>query len=375
MQITIIANNFQEEYLYNLLNNLSPKVDRIDFICSPQYDRDRLDPKIRFYKFRHNHANEVSGLQKAGRILIYYWRLIHYLLQTKSKIIHVQWLRFYVIEGILVTLLARTLNKKVVYTAHNVLPHNKTGAYYKMIFKIIYKVQSQIVVHTNHIKKQLIDEFGVDPKKVYVVHHGVYLKEKNKGITKEIARKTLNVSLNKTVLLFFGYINEYKGLDVLVKSIDLIEDDVPLEIIVAGTLLPSYKRQFEAIMAGRKHGKYHLLTSFVSEETLELCFKATDVTVLPYKEASQSGVLFMSYAFGVPVIAPSLGGFPADILVKQTGYLFQPNDPTSLANTIREFFLDWKDKDESQANFIMDYAAKNYSWNSSCQKLMQIYLS
>src|SRR5690554_6647586 len=169
MHISIIANNFTEEYIYNVVNNLSNNVDKIDLIGSSLYKDQRLDQKINFYKLRDNHEGKVSAVVKSFRIINYYQKLIRYLSTTQATIIHVQWLRFNFVEGVLITLLMRALGKKVIYTAHNILPHDEEGLYYRILFKIIYKLQNEIVVHTSFIKKQLLENFNLTADRIHVV--------------------------------------------------------------------------------------------------------------------------------------------------------------------------------------------------------------
>ena len=103
MHVTIIANGFQEEYIYNLLNHLVDKVERVDLIGSPIYDREKLDRRIFFYNLREDQAGKTSVLSKSFGILNYYRKLFRYLRHTDSKIVHIQWLRFDFIEGVLVS--------------------------------------------------------------------------------------------------------------------------------------------------------------------------------------------------------------------------------------------------------------------------------
>ena len=81
----------------------------------------------------------------------------------------------------------------------------------------------------------------------------------------------------------------------------------------------------------------------------------------------------MSYTFGVPVIAPRLGGFPEDIVPTKTGYIFEPDDPESLAAALNKFKEEWEHAAIQENEFIIDYANKNYSWDNTCRKLVEIY--
>ena len=373
MHVTIIANGFQEEYIYNLLNHLVDKVDRVDFIGSPIYDREKLDKKIFFYNLREDQAEKKSVLSKSFGILNYYRKLFTYLYRTDSKLVHIQWLRFDFLEGVLISGLMRLMGKKVVYTAHNIIPHDKQGTLVRSKFRLIYRAPDDIMVHTSFIKKQIVSQFKISQDKIHVIPHGVYKRRKNDLLTQEDARKQLHLRKDSTVLLFFGIIQAYKGFDTLSKSIELLHDNSNIEILVAGRVSKEYQKEFETLVGTIKGNHYTYLLRYITEEEVEHCFKAADVTVLPYKEASQSGVMFMSYTFGVPVIAPNLGGFPEDVLPQKTGYLFEANNTASLAAAIMDFERDWATAGETERQFIRDFADENYSWDTSCNRLIELY--
>ncbi len=374
MHVTIIANGFQEDYIHDLLNHLVDKVDRVDFIGSPIYDRNKLNSKIAFYDYRADQERK-SVLLKPFGIIRYYYKLLAHLSRSDSKIVHIQWLRFEFIEGVLISRIMQLMGKKIIYTAHNVLPHNKDGFLIRKKLGLVYRVQNKILVHTSFIKNQIISSFKIPSGKIHVTHHGVYNREKNVEINRDRARKKLNLRENVKVILFFGIIQAYKGFDTLTAAIDQLENSTDYDILVAGRVSKVYEQEFKALVAKTKSKNYTYLLRFLSEEEVEYCFAAADVTVLPYKEASQSGVLFMSYTYGVPVIAPDLGGFSEDVLQTKTGYLFEANNSQSLAASIRQFEKDWTNAGDREKQFIINFAKNNYSWDASCKKIVELYKS
>jgi len=372
MHICIIANGFQEDYITNLLNNLKSKVDKIDFIGSSIHSDRKIDPQIQFYNLRGNHHDNESFVEKFVRIFKYFYRLLVYLHKTKAKIIHVQWIRFHIIEGIFLTLYMKAIGKKVVYTAHDILPRSKNNTYNRIVFKFLYKIQNLIIVHTSYIRTTIITEFKINPSKIYTVAHGIYQRE-DRGITREKARKYLGLPDSSIVILFFGIIAEYKGFDILLESLSSIDKKYCFQVLIAGKVKLEYKSQFEKLVKVYNSDKLVFLVRYIRDEEVEYCFKAANVTVLPYKEASQSGVMFMSYAYGIPVIAPSLGGFPEDILPGKTGYLFKPNDSESLAKVLLKFNQEWEITDGNASSFIKDHAKSNYAWDKSCDQIVTLY--
>src|SRR5690606_29840881 len=368
MHITIVANGFQEDYIYNLVNHLADKVDRLDFIGSPIYHRKKLSDKIFFYEFRP-HQEQKGGIAKAIGTLKYYKKLLSHLLHSQSPVVHLQWVRFSFLEGVLLTWIIKRMGKRVFYTAHNVLPHDSNSYLTKLSFRWLYLMQDEIFVHTSFIKDRIVKDFNLSPKRLHVVPHGVYQKELNPVITRTSARAALNLPQDSIVLLFFGIIQAYKGFDTLVEGVKLLGENRNVQVLAAGRLAKEYEAEFKSLVERTESTNYSYILRFLSEEEVEKCFKAADVTVLPYKEASQSGVLFMSYTYGVPVIAPSLGGFPEDILPSKTGYLFEPNSPQSLAASIQKCIAEWSQAGQQERQLIRDFARDNYSWDSSCSKI------
>lgn len=374
MHISIIANGFQEDYITNLLNNLINKVEKIDLIGSSIHADRKLSSKINFYNFRGRHFDKETIFQKYLRITKYFYKLVRYLNKSEAKIIHFQWIRFHIIEGIILMIYIKLIGKIVIYTAHDILPRSRDNAYHRFLFKIIYKYQDTIIVHTSHLKSRLITEFNIHPKKVYVIKHGTYDRNDN-NISLIEARKYLGIPLDATIILFFGFIAEYKGLDILLKSVKDMEKKLKVHILIAGRVKIEYKKQFLQLLSDYSSLNLVLKLGYINDSDIEYFFKACNVTVLPYKEDSQSGVLFMSYAYGLPVIAPKLGSFPEDIVYGKTGYLFNLNSSNSLQNALIQCHNEMPPEDFSRKLFIKEYAKANYSWNESCNQLVAIYKS
>ena len=203
-----------------------------------------------------------------------------------------------------------------------------------------------------------------------MVKHGLYKITESADISGEVARGKMGFKKDQFILLFFGIITKYKGLDLLLDAFSRLESGLPgIRLLIAGRVSQEYLNEFNTLINSYSSPKITAITRHVNEEEIELLFKASDVVVLPYTEASQSGVLFMSYAFGKPVIAPALGGFPSDIEPSKTGLLFKPFSSESLAETIREYHENWN----SDSSYIREFAQRNYSWDSSAECIVNIY--
>lgn len=373
MKISIIANGFQEHYIYNLLESLVNEGLEIDFLGSDIYSKEKINGRINFINIRGAHDENVSVIKKMRRLVLYYIRISIYLLRSRAKIIHIQWYRFTFLEGIIISLWARVCGKKVFYTAHDVLPHGRTHFLNKILFWFIYRFQHIIIVHTEFIKSRLKREFGIKERKIYVVKHGVYEVIDNPSVQAGDARNHYDLNETDFVLLFFGYITSYKGLPLLLDAFHSAKTNTDMKLIIAGKVADDYRSEMNKLEEKHNSADIRMILKFISDEEVDMLFKACNATVLPYLEASQSGVLFMSYAYGKPVIAPNLGGFPYDIESGKTGYLFEAGNVLSLKEQLIRLYGEWKDKKESDYDYIKKFASKNYSWQASARRLKQIY--
>ena len=181
MHICIIANGFQEDYTEQLLNNLAGKVEKIDFIGSSIHMGRNINASVRFINLRGAHDEKAAFYKKLLRVAAYHFRLLKYIASTKATVMHVQWVRFPIVEGIFIVLFMQLLRKKVIYTVHDVLPHSKDNYYNRSIYRILYSVQNQLIAHTNYIRNRIVSEFGIRPGKIHVIPHGVYERPEDPG--------------------------------------------------------------------------------------------------------------------------------------------------------------------------------------------------
>jgi glycosyltransferase involved in cell wall biosynthesis len=374
MHLAIIANGFQEDYMEQMLTHMAPLADRIDFIGSSIH-RDRTVPgNVVFYNLRGGHEEQVPVVSKITRILRYHLKLVTYLLWSRATIVHVQYVRFPVAEGILLTLFIRLLGKKAVYTAHDVLPHSRDTRINRIVYGWIYRLQNQIIAHTNYIRQRIAGEFGIPERKIHVVPHGVYERSFDTALTPAIARKQLQLEEDRLILLFFGFIAEYKGLDLLLGSMKQVHGKRKLHLVIAGRVAPEYRNEFSRLVEDPSvKGMLTLHIRFIRDEEIETLFKAAHVAVLPYREASQSGVLFMSYAYGVPVLVPNLGGFPDDVIPEKTGFVFEKENPSDLTLCLEQISSTESVITGSCSQFIRDHAFTQYAWSRSCSMMADVY--
>ena len=305
------------------------------------------------------------------------------LLKIYSKgfpdIIHIQWLLFYQFDYFWLKLLRYRLRKKgtkVILTVHNVLPHIK-GYKSKNILGNIYSLFDGIVVHSEVIKSQMFKIFGAKAKKwsICVIPHGTEDK-----LFEKVDENILNNYRNKIKLLkskehnflFAGIIHENKGLGVLLKSWGEHINKYPSDkLYIIGKT--TYNISNELRFIERFHSSIITSFGYKSDEELLAYYLECDFVVLPYKEASQSGVLLTALTLGKPVIATNVGGLPEVINKVHGGYIVNPNDPHLLsevldktANISTHDLIEWN-------NNIRKKTLKSYSWENIANQTIGFY--
>ncbi len=373
--VAIIPNGFQTAYTIDLVNSLAQNGVPVEFIGSDIYNPRALDPAVTYLNLRGSHSGSASKLAKLRRVVVYYIRLIRYAVASTATVFHVGWLRFPFFEGIVITVLFKCLNKRIVYTAHNVLPHGKDSVFVRGLFRVIYNLPDVVIAHTPFIKHRIANEFGVRPGTIALLKHGVYQVKDSAAVSKSDARVRLGLGDADNVILSFGRIRKYKGIDILVSAYRQCKDSVPgLRLVVAGDVERSYMRELTQILSiGRDPLGIISILKHIPDEEVELLFKASDVVVLPYTEASQSGVLFLSYAYGRPVIVSDIGSFPGDVIDGKTGYTFRAGNADALSATIQRFFSHEAMRRPRTEDAIKEFARREYSWRDIGARLSRIY--
>jgi glycosyltransferase involved in cell wall biosynthesis len=168
------------------------------------------------------------------------------------------------------------------------------------------------------------------------VPHPFYAQFDQRRFTRETAREKLGLAGD--VALFFGYVRHYKGLDTLLSAWPQVRARRPgATLVVAGEAYENTDA-YRALAAASGEGAVRWLDRYIPDDEVEALFRAADVTVLPYRSATQSGVTHVAYALGVPVIATRVGGIAETVRDGETGLTCPPEDPQALADTIVRYF-------------------------------------
>jgi glycosyltransferase involved in cell wall biosynthesis len=250
---------------------------------------------------------------------------------------------------------------KVITILDNVIPHEKRF-FDEALTKFFLNQNHGFVVMSEAVKKDLIK---LHPKAKYVhAPHPLY-NHFGLKINSADARKQLAIPENKKVLLFFGFIREYKGLDVLIEALSKLNDEYVL--VIAGEVYGSFEKYSDQIQKLSVAGKIIQHVRYISDSEVPLFFSAADVCVLPYKSATQSGITSIAYHFDLPIIATHTGGLSESIHHHQTGLVVALPDATLLAHAIEMYFNQHKKREMEEA---IRKLKQNLSWDRFAETLL-----
>ena len=385
MKVALLTAGKDQHYAIGLLGALRGKPVHIECIGSDVMATSGVvrTGHVDFYNLVGNQDADTSISQKVLRVLKYYVHLIIYAARTDAKLFHILWFRkFPYVERTLLNVYFKILGKKLVFTAHNIddqARNGKSSFANKLSLRLLYYIVDHILVHTPKMKLQLIKEFGIVEKKITVVPHGINDVIPEANLTRLEAKQHLGFDPNEKILLFFGNIAPYKGLEDLIRAMAALSGEDRIRLVIAGPVkdkdCESYWRELENLIDELRLSDYiQKEVRFIPDENVGVFFKASDVAVLPYKRIYQSGVLLLSYRQGLPVIAADVGSLREDIVEGQTGWIFRAGDPVDLAAKIRTYFASDLFRDlESNGPKIREYGDHRFAWEKNVDSTFVVY--
>jgi D-inositol-3-phosphate glycosyltransferase len=385
IEIGLLTGCQDRPYAFGLAMALMGKGLCVEVIGSDEIDSPEFhtSPRLRFLNLRGNQDQNENLRVKLSKVLFYYARLLRYAAKAKPRIFHILWNnKFEYFDRTLLLLYYKLLGRKIVHTAHNVNQGKRDSndsLLNRLTLKIQYRLADHIFVHTQKMKNELLEDFGVCEQAVTVIRHPINDAFPDTQLTPAEAKKRLGIADGEKTLLFFGRIRPYKGLEYLISAFrQLLPSDKGYRLIIAGEPKKGSEKYLHEIQQATSSAdvadRIIRKIQFIPDEEAELYLKAADVLVLPYKDIFQSGVLFLAYSFGLPVIASDVGSFREVILEGQTGFLCAPGDPADLARTIRTYFeSDLYANLKSRRPEIRDYAHAHYSWDAVGELTRNVY--
>jgi glycosyltransferase involved in cell wall biosynthesis len=234
----------------------------------------------------------------------------------------------------------RRLNVPLVYTVHNVLPHD-TGNRYRAIFQEVYGLMDLLICHDEPAKLRLQTEFEIHPGRITVIPHGPLFAGHGSNDAGS-ARESLKLPPEHVIVLFQGIIRGYKGVDVLLDAWGKLKDAKSMAtLVVAGSGSPEIEQDIRDRVAQLgPSASVRLELRFISAEELENCYTAADILVYPFRGITTSGSLMTGIGRGKPILASRLPAFEELLTDGENSILVAPGDSDELADALERLISD-----------------------------------
>ncbi len=264
--------------------------------------------------------------------------------------------------GTVLRLVKKNRHTRIIAITDNIRPHEKRP--FDTVFtRYFLKVPHAFVCMSEKVKQDLLSFRLSQP--VTLLDHPLY-DNFGAAVDKREARSRLGLGESDKVLLFFGFIRRYKGLDILLQAMQLLEEE-PIKLVVAGEFYEDPALYSQWLQPMQASGRLLLRNDFIANDEVKYYFCAADGVVQPYRNATQSGVTPLAYHFEKPMIVTRVGGLPDYVKDGETGIVTEP-DPQALAAAIRRFFS----LGESHFKSQLRTEKQRFSWRNFCTALVQL---
>ncbi|MCI0516163.1 glycosyltransferase [candidate division KSB1 bacterium] len=256
--------------------------------------------------------------------------------QKPDLVVYKYWMPFFAPCYGTIALLTRLFTRsKSVYIGDNIVPHEQIPVVDYLLTKwALWKVD-YFIVQSETVQKDLL-KFRKRANYKLVPHPVFEIFQEN--YTMESARNRLKIGLDEKVVLFFGYIRAYKGLNYLIDALPTVLKQEPVKLIIAGEFYENEEKYRQQIKDLDLESHIILKADYIPNEEVGLYYAAADVVALPYISATQSGIIQIAYNYNKPVITTNVGGLPEVIEEGQTGFVVPAQNAQMLAAAIIRFF-------------------------------------
>ena len=257
--------------------------------------------------------------------------------------------------GTILRIVARKKFTKIICIADNIIPHEKRigdGLFTSYFTKSIHA----FIAMSEQVMKDM-NMLGIKQKKIFLPHP--IFNHFGNQVSKQEGLEELKIQTDKKIILFFGFIRHYKGVDILLKAMaDQRIKDKGYVLVIAGEFYEDEEKYLNIIKEGNLEKQVIIHNQFITEENIKFYFSAADVLIQPYRHATQSGVTPLALHFNLPMIVTRVGGLSESVVHEKTGLVTEP-DSQSIADSIIEYFDTGK---EAFVSHLKEHK-KQYTWS------------
>jgi glycosyltransferase involved in cell wall biosynthesis len=266
--------------------------------------------------------------------------------------------------GTILRIVARNKFTKIICIADNIIPHEKRigdslfTSYFNKSIHAFIAMSEQVMKDMNML--------GIKQKKI-LLPHPIFNHFGNQ-VSRQEGLKGLQIETDKKIILFFGFVRHYKGVDILLKAMaDPRIKENGFVLFIAGEFYEDEATYLDIIKEEGLQEQVIIHNKFISEENIKFYFSAADVLIQPYRHATQSGVTPLAMNFNLPMIVTNVGGLAESVVDKKTGLVSEPQ-PQAIADSLIEYFETGK---ETYVDFIKEHK-KQYSWAFMAEGIIEL---
>lgn len=358
----VMKHRNQNAFVFDFTNNLQPN----GFVDST-IAKSVIGEKILNYLSEINMKVFIYPVRRLHKYLLgdlyYSYKLIRYIKKNNYDIIHiipaVGRFPFFVLRFL--------KNKKLILTLHEVTSHESNTSHLEMVMlKWIINNSIPIIFQSNTTKNRFI-RFQETQLKKMALKNNLIMNRFGLYQTYCCFKSQVSLHLDKKRqnILFLGRIVPYKGINILIEAVKILQDQYPIHLVVAGNGEPYF--DFKGI------NSHDFINRSVTNEEIVRLIEESDIVVLPYTSASQSGIPMTVFAFNKPIVASNIDGLSEVIDHMKTGILVDILNGQSFADSIEELLIDKELQKKMEENIKKKYSEGEYSWSSIADRTIDFY--
>jgi len=238
----------------------------------------------------------------------------------------------------------------------------------------MFKLSNFIIVHNKSNVAELVNEYHIRREKVKIIPHGNYSIFLNTELGKKEAREKIGICLDKKIILFFGNIRPGKGLETAISAFKMLKDCTDSMFLIVGKVSKNYDIGWLRKELENEFLKSRIVfrNNFISDEFIESYYKASDIILVPYENAFESGVLRYAFSCGVPVIASDIDIFKEFAVDMENCLIFKRGDARDLSEKIRVLLTDRLLAEKISMN-ARELSNQKWDWMESAYKTKEVY--
>ena len=290
---------------------------------------------------------------------------------TDADLLHAQWwsLPLILVYGCIGAVF-KLRGKPIVFTVHNVRGH-EPSRFFETASRWLFKLGDHFIVHTRQGRRLMQANYGLRADRISVIPHGSLDFHVNKSVDRDRIRQEMGLDSRHKVILLFGAVRDYKGVDIALKAFAQVLLEVPdATLLIAGKLWQKWEPYQQIIDTHGIASDVRTHLDYIPSNEVYRYFEAADLVILPYRHfSSQSGIGGTAISFRKPLIVTDVGGLPD--LVANSEYVVPPGNPDELADKMIDCLTDQHRLAAMSAD--AEKIAAGLSWSAIAQKTVAIY--